>query len=33
MTGFFNFRIEVLTKYDEETYNLFMDSFDVLPIG
>lgn len=33
MTGFFNFRIEVLTKYDEETYNLFMDTFDVLPIG
>lgn len=33
MTAFFNFRIEVLTKYDEETYNLFMDTFDVLPIG
>lgn len=33
MTAFFNFRIEVLTKYDEETYNLFMDTFDALPIG
>lgn len=33
MTAFFNFRIEVLTKYDEETYNLFMDTFDTLPIG
>lgn len=34
MTAFFNFRTEVLTKFeDEETYDLFMDSFDVLPIG
>jgi len=33
MTAFFNFRIEVLTKYDEETYSLFMDTFDTLPIG
>ena len=33
MTAFFNFRSEVLYKFDEDTYNLFMDSFDVLPIG
>jgi serine/threonine-protein phosphatase 2B catalytic subunit len=33
MTAFFNFRAEVLTKYDEQTYDLFMDVFDALPIG
>jgi serine/threonine-protein phosphatase 2B catalytic subunit len=33
MTSFFNFRAEVLNKYDEETYDLFMEVFDALPIG
>ena len=33
MTSFFNFRAEVLNKYDEETYDLFMETFDALPIG
>ena len=33
MTAFFNFRAEVLNKFDEETYDLFMDTFDALPIG
>ena len=33
MTAFFNFRAEVLHKFDEDTYNLFMDSFDVLSLG
>lgn len=33
MTQFFNFRSEVLNKYDDEIYDLFMDTFDALPIG
>jgi serine/threonine-protein phosphatase 2B catalytic subunit len=33
MTQFFNFRAEVLNKYDEEIYDLFMEVFDVFPIG
>ena len=33
MTNFFNFRLEVLNKFDEDTYDLFMDTFDALPIG
>lgn len=33
MTTFFNFRNECLYKYDEETYNLFMDTFDSLSIS
>ncbi len=33
MTSFFNFRAEVIDKFDEETYDLFMDAFDALPIG
>jgi len=33
MTAFFNFRAECLYKYDLETYELFMDSFDALPIA
>lgn len=33
LTSFFNFRAEVLNKYDEQTYNVFMDSFDCLPVA
>lgn len=33
MTAFFNFRTEVLYKYDEETYELFMDAFDQIPLA
>jgi serine/threonine-protein phosphatase 2B catalytic subunit len=33
MTQFFNFRTECLYKYDQETYDLFMESFDALPIS
>lgn len=33
MTAFFNFRAECLYKYDLETYDLFMDTFDALPIS
>jgi len=33
MTAFFNFRAEVLYKYDESIYNLFMESFDTLPLS
>ena len=33
MTQHFNFRNEVLSKYDLETYELFMESFDSLPIA
>ena len=33
MTSFFNFRSEVLYKFDELTYDLFMDAFDILPIA
>ena len=33
MTAFFNFRAECLYKYDQETYELFMDTFDALPIA
>lgn len=33
MTSFFNFRDEVLHKYDEATYELFMETFDSLPIS
>ena len=33
MTQFFNFRTECLYKYDEETYELFMETFDSLPIS
>jgi serine/threonine-protein phosphatase 2B catalytic subunit len=33
MTTFFNFRNEVLYKYDEETYELFMEAFDSLSIA
>ena len=33
MTQYFNFRTECLSKYDQATYDLFMDSFDSLPIA
>jgi len=33
MTSFFNFRAECLYKYDQEVYELFMDSFDLLPLA
>jgi len=33
MTTFFNFRSECLYKYDQEIYDLFMDSFDNLPLS
>ena len=33
MTSFFNFRTECLYKYDQETYELFMETFDALPIS
>lgn len=33
MTQFFNFRAECIHKYDQETYELFMESFDALPIA
>ena len=33
MTTFFNFRTECLYKYDQEIYDLFMDSFDLMPLA
>lgn len=33
MTSFFNFRDECLYKYDQDIYDLFMDSFDCLPLS
>lgn len=33
MTQMFNFRDQVLDTYDEETYDVFMDLFDNLPIA
>jgi serine/threonine-protein phosphatase 2B catalytic subunit len=33
MTTFFNFRTECLYKYDQEVYDMFMDSFDLLPLA
>jgi serine/threonine-protein phosphatase 2B catalytic subunit len=33
ITEHFSFRDEVITKYDEETYDLVMDLFDTLPIA
>ncbi len=32
MTSFFNFRQECLVKYDQEVYELVMDSFDRMPL-
>ena len=33
MTENFTFREEVITRYDTETYNLFMELFDNMPIA
>ena len=33
MTNDFNFREECIDKYDEELYELVMDSFDQLPLA
>jgi serine/threonine-protein phosphatase 2B catalytic subunit len=33
MTNFFNFRSECLYKYDQEVYDMFMDSFDLFPLA
>jgi serine/threonine-protein phosphatase 2B catalytic subunit len=33
MTEHFTFREETLTKYDEEVYQLIMDSFDSMPLA
>lgn len=33
MTENFTFREEVLQRYDEEIYTLFMDLFDSMPIS
>ena len=30
---FFNFRDECNYKYDQEIYDLFMDSFDMMPLA
>lgn len=33
LTSFFNFRDECKYKQDQEVYNLFMDSFDNMPLS
>lgn len=33
LTTFFNFKQEVLYKFDEEVFNTFMEAFDALPIA
>ena len=33
MTGHFSFREEVLADYDVEIYDLFMESFDAMPLS
>lgn len=33
MTTFFNFREECLYKYDQQVYDLLMDSFDLMPLA
>ena len=33
MTSFFNFRTECLYKYNQEVYEMFMDSFDLIPLS
>nr|CAI44590.1 calcineurin-A2-2 [Paramecium tetraurelia] len=33
LTSFFNFKDECLYKYDQETYDLLMDSFDLFPLA
>jgi serine/threonine-protein phosphatase 2B catalytic subunit len=33
MTENFTFREEVISRYDNDTYNLFMECFDSMPIS
>ncbi|CAK80679.1 unnamed protein product (macronuclear) [Paramecium tetraurelia] len=33
LTAFFNFKEECLYKYDQETYDMLMDSFDLFPLA
>jgi len=33
MTTFFNFREECLYKYDQQIYDLLMDTFDLIPVA
>jgi serine/threonine-protein phosphatase 2B catalytic subunit len=33
LTSFFNFKDEMLYKYDQETYEVLMDSFDLFPLS
>lgn len=33
MTTFFNFREECLYKYDQQIYDILMDSFDLMPLA
>ena len=33
MTSYFNFRQEVLSKYDQDVYDLIMESFDSMPLS
>ena len=33
LASFFNFKQEVLHKYDDEVFGAFMESFDALPIA
>lgn len=33
LATFFNFKQETLYKYDEEVFNIFMESFDALPLA
>jgi len=33
MTSFFNFRDECKYKYDQEIYDVVMDSFDLIPLS
>lgn len=33
MTSFFNFKSECIHKFDEDIYDLFMETFDALPLA
>ena len=33
MTSFFNFRTEILYKFDQDVYDMFMESFDLFPLS
>lgn len=33
MTSFFNFRDECKYKYDQEIYDIVMESFDIMPLA